>query len=215
MRGPVRARLIALRIADRRRISASLSQCVEHRKSRQACLDSSQPAGPDRFSARDRWRVRRVDKVHVQAPVHRCRWRRSACVFDAEDLEPLRRDGSGLCGTDVALPLRVRQNRSAQARDPVDVPPGTAAEVAPDASDQPGRGWSAAWLRPLQAARTAPSQASFHNPDPAEQARRIDRADVRLPEQARRRGLLDGALTRPEAPEPGAGAAPNASITLP
>lgn len=192
VRVPVRARVIAFRNPYRRLISAYLNKYVEHRKYRQASLSRCPQARLDSFAEfvaeLDRWGFRCVDPVHFQPQVRRYRWHRFARVFDAEDLEPLRCYVNGLCGTDVAMPFRVRKDRSAQVRDHVELPP---ADAAAEAADLPAWSWSVDRLRPLLAAGQAPSYASFYNPDLAEQARRIYRADFRFLDRALRRGLLE------------------------
>jgi len=204
-----RLRVIAFRNPYRRLISAYLNKYIEHSKYRQASLQLCPDAQLDTFAdfvaELHRWRFRCVDKVHFKPQALRYRWWRFDRVFDAEDLEPLRLYVNGLCGTDVAMPFRVRPERAGKLRDASSEPlpqDTTAGHDMSAAASQPPAAASAqpAWLcphdqlRPLLAARQAPSYASFFSPELAEQARRIYRADFRFLNRALRFGLLDQAL---------------------
>lgn len=202
VRVPVRARIIAFRNPYRRLISAYLNKYVEHSKYRQASLQRCAAARLDSFAEfvaeLDRWGFRCVDKVHFRPQVRRYRGWRFDRVFDAEDLEPLRLYVNGLCGTDVAMPFRVRKDRVAQLRDHSDLTPsagdGAVAGAGEGASAEPSWGLTHEQLRPLLAAHQAPSYASFYNPVLAEQARRIYRDDFRFLDRALRSGLLEASL---------------------
>lgn len=202
VRVPVRARIIAFRNPYRRLISAFLNKYVEHSKYRQASLQRCAAARLDSFAEfveeLDRWGFRCVDKVHFRPQVRRYRGWRFDRVFDAEDLEPLRLYVNGLCGTDVVMPFRVRQDRGAQLRDHAEATPaaaeGAAAGTGEGAPAEPAWSLTHEQLRPLLAARQAPSYGSFYNPVLAEQAQRIYRADFRFLERALRSGLLEPSL---------------------
>lgn len=213
VRVPVRSRIIAFRNPYRRLISAYLNKYVEHRRYREASLQRCPSARLDSFAAfvdeLDRWGFRCIDQVHFRPQVRRYRGWRFDRVFDAEDLEPLRRYVNGLCGTDVPMPFRVRKDRPRRLRDrgaeAVEAT-GADGDAEPQASSpgiavlNPMSGEAAAWdltldqLRPLLAARQAPAYASFYNASLAEQARRIYRADFQFLDRARRGGLLEASL---------------------
>lgn len=209
----VRSRVIVFRNPYRRLISAYLNKYIEHSKYRQASLQRCPEARLDNFAdfvaELHRWWFRCVDKVHFKPQALRYRWWRFDRVFDAEDLEPLRLYVNGLCGTDVAMPFRVRPERAGQVRDAAveqlqeesatAVADGEAHQASPPqpqsaTAAQPVWLWSHDQLRPLLAAGQAPSYASFFNPELAEQARRVYRADFRFLDRALRAGLLDTAL---------------------
>ena len=206
VRVPVRARIIAFRNPYRRLISAYLNKYVEHSKYRTASLQRCPTACLDSFAAfveeLDRSGFRCIDQVHFRPQVRRYRGWRFDRVFDAEDLEPLRRYVNGLCGTDVAMPFRVRKDRPSRERDHAsDTPPDESVASAPaEPALPPGAEGSAAWnlscdqLRPLLAARQAPAYASFYNPQLAEQARRIYAADFRFLDRALQSGLVEASL---------------------
>jgi hypothetical protein len=202
VRVPVRARVIVFRNPYRRLISAYLNKYVEHSKYREASLRRCPQARLDSFAdfvdELERRGFRCVDKVHFHPQVRRYRWWNFDRVFDAEDLEPLRRYVNGLCGTDLSMPFRVRHDRSPELRDHQGMPPAEAdvlaAASAPEMADRPPWSWSLAQLRPLLAAGQAPSYGRFYNPELAELARRIYRADFRFLDRALRSGLLDTAL---------------------
>lgn len=219
VRVPVRARVIAFRNPYRRLISAYLNKYVEHSKYRQASLQRCSAARLDSFAEfvdeLDHWGFRCIDKVHFRPQVRRYRGWRFDRVFDAEDLEPLRLYVNGLCGTDVAMPFRVRPDRPSQLRDRGSDAPDVAAAAAAAAERldaqapasspntavlHPVPSAAAAWelpldqLRPLLAARQAPPYASFYNAQLAGQVRRIYRADFRFLERALHRGLLEASL---------------------
>ncbi len=202
VRVPTRARVIAFRNPYRRLISAYLNKYVEHSKYRQASLSRCPQARLESFAEfvdeLDRWGFRCVDKVHFHPQVRRYRGWRFDRVFDADDLEPLRLYVNGLCGTDVAMPFRVRKDRAGQLRDHADAPPpaqdGAATETAEAPLAEPAWRLTPDQLRPLLAARQAPPYASFYTPAMAEQVRRIYRADFRFLDRALRSGLLEASL---------------------
>ncbi len=210
VRVPLRARLFVFRNPYRRLISAFLNKYVEHSKYRQASLECCPQARLDTFAdfvgELDRWGFRCVDKVHFRPQVRRYRGWSFDRVFDADDLELLRRYVNGVCGTDVAMPFRVRQNRprpnrpgsegsapagGASAADAADL----AAPVAPVVpSDIEAWNLPHGQLRPQLAVGQAPSYAAFYNPELAEQSRRVYRADFQFLDRALRAGLLEEEL---------------------
>lgn len=175
-------RLIVFRNPLRRLVSAYLNKYVEHERYRAAslrlCPDARLETFADFVDELDRHGFRCVDKVHFHPQRRRYRWWRFDQVFDADDLEPLRRHVNGLCGTEVAMPFRVRSDRPARAR-----ASGQAASAV-------------AWLlqrgelMTLIPAGECPPYASFYNPELEAKVRRIYRADYRFLDRSLWRGCL-------------------------
>lgn len=200
LRVPMRMGLIVFRNPLRRLISAYLNKYVEHSRYRDASLARCPGARLDSFAEfveeLDRHGFRCVDKVHFKPQRARYRWRSFDRIFDADDLEPLRRFVNTLCGTDAAMPFRVGANRSQAApRDPgaVEGPAAAAGDGAPWLLHREA-------LRQLMEQALPPPYASFYNPSLEAMARRVYNADFRFLERSLRRGLLDPprfeALTR-------------------
>jgi|GEM_PF-6908902 hypothetical protein len=193
LRVPMRMRLIVFRNPLRRLISAYLNKYVEHSRYREASLAQCPRARLDSFAEfveeLDRHGFRCVDKVHFKPQRARYRWRSFDRVFDADDLEPLRRFINTLCGTDQLMPFRVATHRPPTARDL----PGVATPPAADPARAP---WALEReaLRELMAGAHSPPYASFYNPSLEAMARRVYQVDYRFLERSLRRGLLSPSL---------------------
>ncbi|MCS5698523.1 sulfotransferase family protein [Cyanobium sp. FGCU-52] len=177
-----RQRLIVFRNPLRRLVSAYLNKYVEHSRYREAslrlCPDARLETFADFVDELDRHGFRCVDKVHFHPQRRRYRWWRFDRVFDADDLEPLREHVNGLCGTQVAMPFRVRGNRPAAARAEAEPPAADPALLARED------------LRALIESGHCPPYACFYNPELEARARRIYRADYRFLDHSLRRGCL-------------------------
>ena len=185
-RGVGRQRLLVFRNPLRRLVSAYLNKYVEHTRYREAslrlCPDARLETFADFVAELDRHGFRCVDKAHFHPQRRRYRWWRFDRVFDADDLEPLRRHVNALCGTDVAMPFRVRDGRPAGARAAVEAPPISSALL--ERED----------LRVLIESGHCPPYATFYNAELEAKARRIYRADYRFLDRSLRRGRLDPEL---------------------
>jgi hypothetical protein len=114
------ARLLVFRNPLRRLISAYLNKYVEHSRYREEslrlCYGARLECFADFVDELAEHGFRCIDKVHFKPQRSRYRWWTYDRIFDAEDLEPLRRFVNGVCGTDLAMPFRVRGNRAAGVR---------------------------------------------------------------------------------------------------
>jgi hypothetical protein len=181
-----RQQLIVFRNPLLRLVSAYLNKYVEHQRYREDSLRLCPEAQLDTFARfvdeLNRHGFRCVDKLHFKPQRSRYRWSRFDRVFDADDLEPLRRHVNGLCGTEVAMPFRVREDRPPTVR-----PTAEAAFVAVAQLDREE-------LRALIEAGQCPPYQSFYTPELEAQARRIYRADYRFLDRCLRRGSLEPVL---------------------
>lgn len=179
-------RLFVFRNPLRRLVSAYLNKYVEHSRYREAslrlCPDARLGTFADFVDELHLHSFRCVDKVHFKPQRSRYRWRRFDRVFDADDLEPLCRYVNGLCGTEVAMPFRVRGDRPAAARVGVEL-----ASVAPA---QLGRDQ----LRDLIKGGQCPPYGSFYTPELEAKARQVYRKDYRFLDRSLQRARLDVAL---------------------
>jgi hypothetical protein len=182
-----RQRLLVFRNPLRRLVSAYLNKYVEHSRYREAslrlCPDARLGTFAEFVDELDRHGFRCVDTSHFHPQRRRYRWWRFDRVFDADDLEPLRCHVNALCGTDVAMPFRVRGDRQ----------PGARASGAADASVAP---WllQREELLALIPAGQCPTYSSFYNPELEARARRVYRADYRFLDRCLERGRLEPAL---------------------
>jgi hypothetical protein len=180
------ARLLVFRNPLRRLISAYLNKYVEHSRYREEslrlCYGARLECFADFVDELAEHGFRCIDKVHFKPQRSRYRWWTYDRIFDAEDLEPLRRFVNGVCGTDLAMPFRVRGNRAAGVR-------ASATIATADAAWLPRVA-----LEELIRDDLTPPYVSFYTPELETKARRIYRSDYRFLDQCLQRGLLDPPL---------------------
>ena len=196
VRCPIRASVIVFRNPYRRLVSGYLNKYVEHTKYREASRKLCPVARLDTFAEfvdeLTRHGFRCVDKVHFKPQMSRYRWRRFDKVFNSEELEPLGSFVNSFFETDVAMPFRVRGNRSLEVRgQELAEAAGDGATAVNSAGTAPLWSYGYEYLSTLLTAGDSPAYSGFFNDELRARARRLYRSDFAFLDRARRRGLID------------------------